>query len=518
MTHKEPFYITTAIAYPNGEPHIGHAYEAISTDMLARYHRLCGRQVHFLTGIDDHGQKMVQTARQLSITPDALGNQMAARFYDMNQLFTISYDDFIRTKEPRHQRAAQALWRRIEQNGDIYMGTYKGWYAMRDEAFYSEEEITIQHGEPLAPTGAPVVWVEEESYFFRLGHYADRLLQLYTQKPSFLNPPERLNEIISFLKSGLTDLSISRPVSKLDWGIRVPGNDAHVMYVWVDALTNYISALGYPDVDNKLFATFWPHVLHVVGKDIVRFHAIIWPALLMAAGLEVPEKIFGHGFLLSRGEKMSKSVGNVISPFQLAKTYGVDVIRYFFLRDTVYGQDGNYSDEAIRGRLNADLANDLGNLVQRSLTMVQRSFEGIIPSGAAHLQEVDTQLLDEVRLNIPRLVDSCMQQCALHMAIRHIWEAISCINRYFAMQEPWKYKDVQNPRLSAILYATLEALRCIGIQLQPIMPTTASRLLTSLGVPQMERSFAHLPSPLEEGSLLGSFSSLFPRFDKINIT
>ncbi|NWG24612.1 MAG: methionine--tRNA ligase, partial [Pseudorhodoplanes sp.] len=359
---KKPYYITTAISYPNGVPHIGHAYEAIATDAIARFQRLDGYDVYFLTGTDEHGQKIQQTAAREGISARELVERNVPRFQAMVQRMNCSNDDFIRTTEARHHRSSAAIWERMERNGDIYLAKYAGWYSVRDERYFAEDETHLNDkGARIATeTGTPVEWVEEESYFFRLSAYQDRLLRLYAEVPDFVLPKERLNEVASFVRGGLQDLSISR--TTFDWGIRVPGNDKHIMYVWVDALTNYITALGFPDTDSEMFKRYWPAALHVIGKDIVRFHAVYWPAFLMSAGLAVPRRIFSHGFLFNRGEKMSKSVGNVIDPFALADAYGVDPLRFFLLREVPFGQDGNYSHEAIVNRINADLSNDLGNL------------------------------------------------------------------------------------------------------------------------------------------------------------
>ncbi|HEY5963593.1 MAG TPA: methionine--tRNA ligase, partial [Xanthobacteraceae bacterium] len=379
MSEKPRYYITTAIAYPNGPPHIGHAYEVVATDAIARFKRLDGYDVFFLTGTDEHGQKIQQTATREGITARQLVDRNVVQFRAMVERMNCSNDDYIRTTEDRHHRSSQAIWQRMEKNGDIYLSKYAGWYSVRDEAYYAEDETHVnEHKVRLATrSGTPVEWVEEESYFFKLSAYQQKLLDLY-ERPDYVLPKERLNEVASFVRGGLQDLSISR--TTFDWGVRVPGNDKHIMYVWVDALTNYITAAGFPDTDSDKFRRYWPADLHVIGKDIVRFHAVYWPAFLMSAGIEVPRRIFSHGFLFNRGEKMSKSVGNVVDPFTMSDAYGVDQFRYFFLREVPFGQDGNYSHEAIVNRINADLANDLGNLAQRSLTMVNKQLGGKLPA------------------------------------------------------------------------------------------------------------------------------------------
>ena len=383
-----PYYITTAISYPNGPPHIGHAYEAIATDAIARFMRLDGYDVFFLTGTDEHGQKIQQTAAREGLTPRQLLDRNVPLFEAMVKRLECSNTDFIHTTERRHHLSSEAIWQRMHEAGDIYLDKYSGWYSVRDEAYYAEDETDLneQNQRIATKTGTPVEWVEEESYFFRLSAYQDKLLKLY-ERPNYVLPKERLNEVASFVRGGLQDLSISR--TTFDWGVRVPGSDGHIMYVWVDALTNYITAVGYPDTDSEKFRRYWPADLHVIGKDIVRFHAVYWPAFLMSAGIDVPRRIFSHGFLFNRGEKMSKSVGNVIDPFALADAYGVDQLRYFFLREVPFGQDGNYSHEAIVNRTNADLANDLGNLAQRSLSMIAKQFAGELPKPVLFTQKDD---------------------------------------------------------------------------------------------------------------------------------
>src|ERR1700750_299379 len=379
MADKPRYYLTTAIAYPNGPPHIGHAYEAIATDAIARFMRLDGYDVLFLTGTDEHGIKMLQTAAKEKPTPQQLVERNVPLFQKMVEGLNCSNDDFIRTTEERHHRASIGIWQRMQAAGDIYLGKFSGWYSVRDEAYYDADETKLnEQGERIGPQGTPVEWVEEESYFFKLSSYQQKLLDLYDRHPDFVLPKERLNEVSAFVKGGLQDLSISR--TTFDWGVKVPDNAKHVMYVWVDALTHYITAVGYLDVDSARFRRYWPADLHVIGKDIVRFHVVYWPAFLMSAGIEVPRRVFSHGFLFNRGEKMSKSVGNVVDPFALADAYGVDQLRYFFLREVPFGQDGNYSHEAIVNRINADLANDLGNLAQRSLSMIGRQLGGVLPT------------------------------------------------------------------------------------------------------------------------------------------
>ncbi len=510
MSTKPQFYLTTAISYPNGAPHIGHAYELIASDAIARFKRLDGFDVFFLTGTDEHGQKMLQTAQKEGIEVRALADRNAANFKNMAQALNASNDDFIRTTEERHRLSCQAIWKRMEEAGDIYLATYAGWYSVRDEAYYTEAETTVgTDGVRRGPQGSPVEWVEEESYFFRLSMFQEPLLKHYLDHPDFIGPDERRNEITSFVKSGLKDLSVSR--TAFDWGIPVPGNPKHVMYVWVDALTNYLTATGFPD-DQAERKHFWPADVHIIGKDIVRFHTVYWPAFLMSAGLPLPKRVFGHGFLFNRGEKMSKSVGNVIDPFTLAAHYGVDQLRYFFLREVPFGQDGNYSHEAIVTRINADLANDLGNLAQRSLSMIAKNLEGKAPQ----LQNLLPQ--DEAILALAdALPEKCrhlMQNFALHQILGEIWRVVAEANRYFATEEPWIIRKTDQARFEVILAVTSEVLRAVAIMTQPVMPVACAKLLDLLGVPDSARDFSQVGAKGRQdgGRLLPAPSGLFPRY------
>jgi methionyl-tRNA synthetase len=479
------FYITTAIPYANGAPHIGHAYERIATDAIARFKRLDGYDVLFVTGMDEHGLKMQQTAQREGITPKELADRTAAQFMRMGEVLEAPADDVVRTTEERHKRASQAIWEGMQAAGDIYLSKYAGWYSVRDEAYYGEDELTLANdGGKVAPTGSPVEWVEEESYFFRLSAYADRLLRHYEDHPDFITPEKYKNELVAFIKRGLADLSISR--TTFAWGVPVPSDPKHVMYVWVDALTNYITATGYPDA-NAPRAKFWPADAHVIGKDITRFHAIYWPALLMSAGIAVPKQIVVHGFLFNRGEKMSKSVGNVIDPFTLAKHYGTDQLRYFFLREVPFGQDGNYSHEAIVQRINADLANDLGNLAQRSLSMIARNCECRVPTPDAFMAADETILAEAYAIGDK--ARAAMRDYALHQALAEIWHVVAQANRYFAAEEPWVKRKSDPARMATILYITAEVLRVVAIFVQPFMPAKMGELLDLLAIPADARSF-----------------------------
>jgi methionyl-tRNA synthetase len=505
------YYLTTAIAYPNGVPHIGHAYEAIATDAIARFMRLDGYDVFFLTGTDEHGIKMLQTAAREGVSPRELADRNVEIFRKMVARMNCSNDDYIRTTEPRHYKSSAAIWERMAKAGDIYLSKYSGWYSVRDEAYYDVSETRLDDkGQRLGPQGTPVEWVEEESYFFKLSAYQQKLIELYERVPDFVLPRERLNEVASFVRGGLKDLSVSR--TTFTWGVPVPGDPKHVMYVWVDALTNYITGVDFPDTNSEKFRRYWPADLHVIGKDIVRFHAVYWPAFLMSAGIEVPRRIFSHGFLFNRGEKMSKSVGNVIDPFALADAYGVDQLRYFFLREVPFGQDGNYSHEAIVNRINADLANDLGNLAQRSLTMVTRAFGGSLPA-PGEFSAADQAILAQADAMVGKAREAMKTQ-ALHQVLNAVWAVVAEANRYFAGEAPWALAKTDPTRQGTVLYVTAEVLRQVAILAQPFMPSSAAKLLDLLTVPERERQFANLGAAyrLAPGAALPAPSAVFPRY------
>ncbi len=505
------FYITTAISYPNGVPHIGHAYEAIATDAVARFERLDGKDVLFLTGTDEHGLKMKQTAAKEGMTPRALADRNAARFVEMTKVLGLSNDDFIRTTEARHYEACSELWRRMEKAGDIFKKKYGGWYSVRDETYYKESETEVREGARIAtPTGTPVEWTEEETYFFRLSAYGDKLLAHYEANPDFILPAERRNEVVSFVRSGLEDLSISR--STLDWGIPVPDAPGHVMYVWIDALNNYATATGVLNKGDNPRKLFWPADVHMIGKDIVRFHAIYWPAFLMSAGLALPRRVFAHGFVLNKGEKMSKSVGNVVDPFDLVHAYGREEVRYFFLREVVFGQDGNYSPEAIANRINADLANNLGNLAQRSLSMIYKNCDGKIPAPGPLSAEDEAMIAAA-----DGLYDKCREEMATQGITRYldqVWAVIAEANRYFAAEEPWVKKKSDPKRMETILYVTAELVRQFAILIQPVMPERGGKLLDQLAEPADRRNFAALGKAgrLVGGTAIAEPQGLFPRY------
>jgi methionyl-tRNA synthetase len=508
---RKEYYITTAISYPNGAPHIGHAYEAIATDAIARFQKLDGYDVFFLTGVDEHGLKMTQTAAKEGISPRELSNKNAPLFEKMCKRLNVDYTRFIRTTEDAHYKASQAIWKKMADAGDIYLGNYEGWYSVRDEAFYAESETTVGDDKiRRGPNGTPVEWTKEETYFFKLSAYGKKLLAYYKANPDFILPETRRNEVVSFVKGGLQDLSVSR--TSLDWGVPVPGAPKHVMYVWVDALTNYITGVGYPDTDSTDFKKFWPADLHVIGKDIVRFHAVYWPAFLMSAGIELPKRVHGHGFLFNRGEKMSKSVGNVVDPFALADAYGVDQLRYFLMREVPFGQDGNYSHEAIVNRTNADLANDLGNLAQRSLSMIAKNLDGKLP-GPEKLIEADDAILAAADAMLEKAREA-MQTQQLHQALNVIWSVVAQANRYFAGSAPWELRKTDPARFASVLWTTAEVVRQVAILAQPFVPSGAEKLLDLLAVPAEARKFSSLGKAgrLKAGTSLPAPSGVFPRF------
>jgi methionyl-tRNA synthetase len=511
---SEPYYITTAIAYPNGDPHIGHAYEYIATDSIARFKRLDGFDVRYLTGTDVHGQKMADTAAAQGIPTAELARRNSDVFERMQEKLNISFDRFIRTSDADHFEASKDLWKRMNDAGDIYLDTYSGWYSVRDEGYVTEAETSVgADGVRVATeTGAPVTWTEEETYFFRLSAYTDKLLAHYEAHPEFIEPRVRRNEVVSFVSGGLRDFSISR--TTFDWGVPVPEHPDHVMYVWVDALTNYLTGVGYPDTSSETFRRYWPADLHMIGKDIIRFHTVYWPAFLMSAGIELPHKVFVHGFVLNKGEKMSKSVGNVIDPMALVDAFGVDQVRYFFLREVPFGQDGSYSEDAIIGRINADLANELGNLAQRSLSMVAKNLDGIVPEPGAYTDE-DRALLDAAD-GLLETVRGHFDATAMHLALEAIWSVLGAANKYFSSQEPWVLRksdtDEARERFRTVLYVTLETVRIAVLLSQSVMPESTAKLLDLLGQPDDRRTFSAIPMRLTPGTPLPAPAGVFPRY------
>ncbi len=511
--NKKNFYITTPIYYVNDVPHIGHAYTTLSCDVMARFKRLDGYNVRFLTGTDEHGQKVWKAARDKDIDPQDFTDSVSQNFRDLCDTMEFTNDDFIRTTEERHKTAARSLWSKLEENGHIYLDKYAGWYAVRDEAYYTEDElIKNDAGENVAPTGAPVAWVEEESYFFDLSKWEDKLLAYYEAHPDFIMPKSRRNEVISFVKGGLRDLSISR--TSFDWGVDVPNAEGkHVMYVWIDALTNYLSALGYPDTNTDLFENFWSESIHMIGKDILRFHAVYWPAFLMAADLPLPKRIFAHGWWTIEGHKMSKSLGNAVAPKQLIDTYGLDASRYFMLREVPFGNDGDFSHDAVVGRMNGDLANGIGNLGQRTLSMIFKNCDAKIPNAKA-INDVDKALLNDIYGLLPQIRDFIDSQ-QFHKALDVIWlQGIAPVNQYIDEQAPWTLKKTDPERMEAVLYTVAETLRIFGIVLQPFIPNAAGRLLDQLCVLKANRSFAWATSEqaLKVGTEIERPTGIFPRY------
>ncbi len=512
---SKPFYVTTAIAYPNGAPHVGHAYEYIATDAIARFKRLDGLDVRFLTGTDEHGLKMAQAATAEGIPTADFARRNSDAFQRLQEMLNISFDRFIRTTDPDHYAASTAIWERMAANGDIYLDSYSGWYSVRDERFFTEAETTVGADgvRTATETGTPVTWTEEQTYFFRLSAYAEKLLAYYQANPDFIAPEVRRNEVVSFVSGGLRDLSISR--TSFDWGVPVPGDPSHVMYVWVDALTNYLTGVGFPDTESADYQKYWPADLHMIGKDIIRFHTVYWPAFLMSAGIPLPHRVFAHGFLTNRGEKMSKSTGNVVDPVSLVETFGVDQVRYFLLREVPFGQDGSYSEEGIIGRINADLANEFGNLAQRSLSMVNKNLDGVAPEPGEFSPE-DSELLALADGLLPR-VRAAFDEQAMHQGLEAVWLMLGAANRYFSAQEPWVLRksesEADQERFRTVLYTTLEAVRVAAILVQPVMPDSAARLLDLLGQPEDRRDFAALGTRLIPRTALPAPIGVFPRYE-----
>jgi methionyl-tRNA synthetase len=517
---SEPFYITTAIAYPNGKPHIGHAYEAIATDAIARFQRLQGRDVRFVTGTDEHGLKMVQTARAQGRDTLHFADEMSEYFKAMCHALNISFDEFMRTSEPRHHLASIALWKALEASDDLYLDRYEGWYSVRDEAFYDESELVDgEGGARLSPQGTEVEWTTEETWFFRLSKYQERLLAFYAENPSWIRPESRLNEVLRFVEGGLRDLSVSR--TSFDWGVPVPGSPGHVMYVWIDALTTYLSGIGYPEIGGD-FSRFWPANVHIIGKDIVRFHAVYWPALLMSAGLPLPKQIFGHGFILARdGSKMGKSAGNARDPMALAAHYGVDQFRYFLLREVSFGQDGTYSEEAIVSRCNADLANSFGNLAQRTLSLIFKNCEGALPPIHAHRAEdlsADNFLLSTVEKAVTQTIPNAYESLSPSLALEAWMQAVFACNAYVDTQAPWALRKSDHPRMETVLATLYICIAQLAVAVIPVIPESAGKLLASMGILSETANFKGIAadwySPLaESGFRISAPQPLFPRLE-----
>lgn len=513
MSEKTPFYITTAISYPNGRPHIGHAYEAIATDVMARFQRARGRDVRLTTGTDEHGLKMYQTARDQGRPTIELADEMSGYFREMYAKLNISFDHFMRTSDPAHHEASQALWRAMEANGDLYLDRYEGWYSIRDEAFYDESELQGEGEARLSPQGTPVEWTVEESWFFRLSAYQDRLLALYNENPDFIRPESRRNEVLRFVEGGLKDLSVSR--TSFDWGVPVPGSPGHVMYVWVDALTTYMSALGFPDREGE-WGRFWPADIHMIGKDIVRFHTVYWPAFLMSANLPLPKQVFGHGFLLNRGEKMAKSVGNVVDPMAIAERFGVDALRYYLLREVSFGQDGSYSAEAIVRAANADLANSFGNLAQRSLSMIFKNLDGKLSAVDDDFEEGFHEA--QVRSACRKLATE-FEELRFSQGIEQWLQAVFACNQFIDEQAPWALKKTDPAKMASVLMTLFKCIRDLAITIRPVVPAASDKLLDQMGIPADQRDTAAFDDPhwfsklAETRFTVGQPVPIFPRLE-----
>ncbi len=501
------FYVTTPIYYVNDVPHIGSVYTTLAADVIARFKRLDGYNVKFMTGTDEHGQKVEKAALKAGMDPQSFTDKVSLRFREVFDLMNISYDDFIRTTESRHKKAATALWIKLLENEQIYLDKYSGWYSVRDEAFYNEDELV----EGKAPTGAEVEWVSEESYFFKLSAYQDKLLELYEKQPDFVSPGFRRNEVVSFVESGLRDLSVSRTTFK--WGIPIPGNNQHIMYVWLDALTNYLSVVGYPDVECKDFKAFWPTDLHIVGKDITRFHAVYWPAFLMAAGIDLPKRIVSHGWWLIEGEKMSKSLGNVVNPLDLVNEFGVDATRYYLMREIPFGNDGNFTRHSFIKRINSELANNIGNLVQRTLSMIWKHCDGKVPQASKSIydQKELLQFAESLIIKIRTQID----QQLIHIVIEDIIDLSNRANTYIDHQSPWTLKKTDEEKMKSVLYVLAETIRYIAIILQPFVPDSATKILDQLSISKDERKFKHLSRnyALKAGTEIPEPKGVFPRIE-----
>ena len=469
------YYITTPIYYPSGKPHMGHAYSSIVSDVFARFKKIDGYNVHFLTGTDEHGLKIQRASEENKMKPLEFCNKISKTFKNLCKILNLSNTDFIRTTEDRHKKSVQHLWKELEKSGDIYLSKYSGWYSVSDEAFYNEDEIETKDGEKVSVnSGSRVEWVEEESYFFKLSKWQDKLLDYYEKNPNFILPQSRKNEVVSFVKSGLRDLSVSR--KSFSWGIKVPSNEEHVIYVWLDALTNYISALKYPDISSELYNNFWPADVHIIGKDILRFHAIYWPAFLLAAKIPLPKRVYGHGWILSGEEKMSKSKGNILDPLEIIDNYGLDPLRYYLIKEVSFGNDGNISKEKLEDCTNSDLANNYGNFCQRVTAFAEKNCDSKVPD-SVEFNDQDKNILDNFSNNIKTL-RSYIDDQKLNSYVNFIVNVLFDANKYFNDQEPWNKKN-DKKRLNTIIYTSLELIRKISIMLYPIIPSSS---IKSLGV------------------------------------
>ncbi len=503
------FYVTTPIYYVNDKPHIGHAYTTIACDILSRYHKLKGHDVYFLTGTDEHGQKVEKAAKESSLDTKDFVNKMSENFKNLISFLGCDIDDFIRTTEIRHIEAAQHLWNKLNDNKQIYLSNYEGWYSVRDEAFYSESELIKKDNSFFTDSGSPVEWLKEESYFFKLSLWEEKLLDFYEKYPESIQPKTRYNEVISFIKSGLKDLSISRTTFK--WGIPVPNNSNHVMYVWIDALCNYLTSIGYPDVYDSKFVKYWP-ATHIVGKDILRFHAIYWPAFLMAADIEPPKKIFAHGWWTNEGQKISKSIGNVIDPYDIINKYGLDQIRFFLFREVPFGNDGDFSKNAIANRINADLSNNYGNLVQRICLFAVKNCNSLVDVSKKYTDS-DNELLKFCEFNFSNY-SNYMESQQIDKALKSIFEILSKTNSYVDEQAPWELKKTNANRMNDVLFITLNIIKFTSLMLLPIIPKSANKALDILNINLNERNFSFMNIKNQNKFQILNPKPIFPRIDK----
>ena len=508
------FYITTPIYYPSAKPHMGHAYSSIIADFFARFKRIDGYEVHFLTGTDEHGLKIQRSAEKQGVDPLEFCNQISQTFRDLSKTLNLTNTDFIRTTEERHKKTVKYLWNQLEKNDDIYLSKYSGWYSVSDEAFYNEDEIEELDGNKIATSSkSKVDWIEEESYFFRLSKWEKPLLDYYESHPNFIAPDSKRNEVISFVKSGLKDLSVSR--KSFSWGIKVPNNKEHVIYVWLDALTNYISALNYPDTDDKLFKKFWPASIHLIGKDILRFHAVYWPAFLLAAKIKLPSRVYGHGWILSGDEKMSKSKGNILDPIEIINQYGLDPLRYYLIKEVSFGNDGNISQERLEDCLNSDLANNFGNLCQRVTAFAIKNCESMIPE-KIKFEKDDLEILDKYKNNLNNIRDKIDNQ-NINFYIDYIINSMFEANKYFNDQEPWKKKG-DLLRLNTIVFTTLEIVRKISFLLYPIIPGSSLKALKIFNLEEKDIIFSTIENNefLTKGNKINKIDILFKKIEKSN--
>ena len=509
------FYITTPIYYPSGKPHMGHAYSSIVADIFARFKRLENYNVLFLTGTDEHGQKIEKEAKKNNKDPKIFCDELSENFRSLTKTLSLSNDDFIRTTEIRHHKSVIEIWNRLVKSGDIYLDKYSGWYSVSDEAFYDEDEIeNIDGYKKSKASGSAVEWVEEESYFFKLSAWSDKLLEFYNKNPNFVLPKSRKNEVVKFVEKGLKDLSISR--TSFSWGIPVPKNDKHIIYVWLDALTNYISALNFPNEDDKKYKNFWPADIHIIGKDILRFHAVFWPAFLLAAKLPTPKRIFGHGWILSEDKKMSKSLGNILDPLEIIDKYGIDQLRYYLVKEVSLGNDGSISLENLKNCINNDLANNYGNLCQRVFSFVKKNCKNKIPL-SVKLNDQDKKLLDNLKDNLPKLI-TLMNNQELNEYIKTVVSFSFDANKYFNDSEPWTVKKKDPERMNAIIFTVVEQIKNISILLNPIIPMATNKVLSMINISSENLSIDNIKDDdiLNNKKEIGNLEILFTKIEDDN--